>query len=136
MTKSHAAAFFAIAIFGGQGFSSVMHRLMVFLFSKDLLRFSAWAVFFYLLCIWFYEEFQRQYKIRDEERAAVLKHERKKQSVILSRHPLLESPEDPHGIRSMDELGYYFNEHEDDVAGMDYDRDGRYIFADHKYIRG
>ncbi len=134
MNKRNEICFLVVALLGGAGFgymlSPVLRRISP-AFSSVFC-----AVVFFGFVMWLLQDIQKELRIRDEERAAVLKHERKKQSVILSRHPLLESPEDPRGIRSMDELGYYFNEHEDDVSGMDYDRDGRYIFADHKYIRG
>lgn len=125
--------FFVIAIFAGFGFRSVFQ----YIFSSVLpgFPFYIFMVAGFGFCAWFWSVLQKEIKIRDEERDAVLKHERRKQSLILKNHPLYESSRDEHGIQSMDQLGYYFNSHEEDVAGMDYDSDGRYIFKDHKYFR-
>ena len=72
--------------------------------------------------------------IRDQERADVEKHRRKKQSVILRSHPLLESSKDEYGIRNMDDLDRYFDQYVDEVSEMDWDKNGQYIFKDHTYI--
>lgn len=79
------------------------------------------------------ETIQEEYSIRDIERRAVLKHARKKQDVILKNHPLPD-PDSPYSYHSMDELDHFFQKHEGEVANMDW-VDGRYIFANHKYIQ-
>ncbi len=133
MNKRHEICFLVVALLGGAGFGNMLSRVLRRI--SPVFSSGFCAVVFFGFVMWLLQDIQKELRIRDEERAAVLKHERKKQSVILSRHPLLESQEDPHGIRSMDELDRYFDQHQDDVAGMDYDETGHYIFADHKYIR-
>lgn len=136
MTKKETVAFFIIALCGGYGFAIVMTRVFHNLLSDSPIAFGGLSAIFYFLALWFYEDIRKQYKIRDEERAAVLKQDRRKKSLVLSRHPLLESPSDTHGIKSMHDLDLFFEINWEDADKLDYDQDGHYIFQDHKYIRG
>ena len=128
--------FFIIALCGGHGFATILTKILRALLSDSFITFGGLAAIFYFLCLWFYEDIKKEYKVRDDERSAVEKHRRHKQSVILRNHPLLESPDDTHGIQSMDQLDYYFDRNREDVDQLDYDKDGHWIFKDHKYFLG
>lgn len=133
MNSRHEICFLAIAFLGGTGFGNMISPYLSRI--APLFSSSFCAVVFVCFTLWLLHDIQKEIKARDAERAAVEKHKRHKQSVILKNHPLLESSDDPHGIQNMDQLGYYFDRHEDDVAGMDWDSSGQYIFKDHKYYR-
>lgn len=134
MNNKHSICFLVIALVGGCGvgfwLSPYLSRI------APLFSASFCAIIFVCFTLWLLHDIQKEVGVRDQEREAVEKHRRRKQSAILRSHPLLESPEDTHGIRSMDELGYYFERHEDDAAGLDYDKDGRYVFSGNKYFFG
>lgn len=135
MRKIHVYLFFLISLSGGYGFSFLMDKLFTRLLSFYPLGHGFWGSVFFLLCLWLYEDIQKQYKIRDEERAIVLNHKRKKKSVILKNHPLFTSSDDRFPIDGMDDLDRYFLSHEDEVVDMDWDETGHHIFKDHKYIQ-
>ena len=134
MNGKQSGWFFVIIIFGCFGFRSICYRIFSgFLpshFPYDVLMFV-----FFCFGAWYWSDLQKEIKRYAAERTAVEKHNRRKQSVILKNHPLFESKEDLSGISSMDELGYFFDRHEDEVADMDWDSSGHDIFKDHKYYR-
>lgn len=120
MNKRHEVCFLIIALVGGCGFGFMVSPLLSRI--APLFSVSFCAVLFVCITLWLLHNIQKEVRIRDQEREAVEKHRRKKQSIILRNHPLLESPEDTHGIRNMDELGYYYDRHEDDAADLDWDK--------------
>lgn len=134
MTKRHVVLFFIVAAFGGYGCSSVMSRLLSAILPWNPIAYGFWAPAFFLLCIWFYEDVKKEIRIRDQERQAIVDHDLKKRSVILSKHPL-HDPERDVMISSTKQLEWYYEEHLDDVADMDWDKNGQYIFRNHKYVR-
>lgn len=134
MTKKHVAAFWIIVIIGTVGTITIWRFVSVYIPRLAILENLSGALFFFF-CVWLYDDIKKQLKIREEERAAVLKHERRKKSVVLSRHPLYESVSDVDGIKSMDQLDYFFERNWEDVDQLDYDKDGRSVFKDHKYYR-
>ncbi len=133
MNNKHSICFLVIALVGGCGvgfwLSPYLSRI------APLFSASFCAILFVCFTLWILHDIKKQIRIRDQERETVEKHRRRKQSSILSRHPLLEDPQDGHGIRNMTELGYFFDRYEDEVADMDWDKNGNYIFKEHKYIQ-
>ena len=134
MNKRHEICFMIIAFAGGAGFGYMISPLLSRV--APLFSSSFCSVVFVAFTFWLLHDIQSQIKVRDQERADILKQRRRKQSVVLSRHPLYESPEDTFGIKNMDQLDYYFDRNWEDVDQLDYDKDGHYIFKDHKYFLG
>lgn len=135
MKRSHQTIFAIFAIVGAFGFAELIDRIFKYYHHQSLISASTLGVLFLVGEFWLLHEILQEAQIPDKERAIVERHRRKKESVILRNHPLLESPEDTHGIQNMDELDRYFDRYEDEVSEMDWDKNGQYIFKNHKYIQ-
>lgn len=132
MNRRHEIGLLIVALAGGLGFGFTVSPLLCRI--SPLFSVAFCAVLFVCFSFWLLHDIQKEMLIRDQERADVEKHRRKKQSVILRSHPLLESSKDEYGIRNMDDLDRYFDQYVDEVSEMDWDKNGQYIFKDHKYI--
>ncbi len=135
MKRSHQTIFAIFSIVGAFGFAELIDRIFKYYHHQSLISASTLGVLFLVGEFWLLHEILQEAQIPDKERAIVERHRRKKESVILRNHPLLESPEDTHGIQNMDELDRYFDRYEDEVSEMDWDKNGNYIFKEHKYIQ-
>lgn len=132
MTKKHVVAFWCNVVIGTIGTISIWRFISTYIPRLENFESLSGSLYFFF-CLWLYEDVRKQLHIREDERAAVLKHERRKKSVVLSRHPLYESASDINGIKSMDQLDFFFDRNWEDVDELDYDKDGHYIFRNHRY---
>ena len=122
-------------VFAASGLSSLIVHIFPSFSKSGTLFFTLALVLFASAKLCAYDVLKKEMETRDRERDAVLAHERRKRTWILQRHPLYDSPDDFIHINDMDQLDRFFDRNRDDVDELDWDKDGKYIFADHKYYR-